>query len=887
MMSPTEISVSGPWTRYASALADWTLTRVAMRRDVYVEANYQGKITKRALVDTTLLRAHFTGQISVALHLISPESRCRSVGIDIDAHRDGASATANAEAALDAQAAFRERKLDSTIFASDGNGGFHVRAFFSQDVHSRIAHALASDIAATVRRPGVAVEAFPSQAKVDPASCPYGSALRLPGRHPVTGFWTEIGPPEIAIRGELVARSILEIRGSDPSTIIRQYGDLLKGGMRRQFTGGFRYDGKPTVDTVRDALAFLPMEWRSTYGGGGGKEPGWIGVGMALHDWDQNLGLDLWHEFSCRDPSYKPQELDRKWKSFHGGRGFTMGTIFYYASRGGWTAPWFQRQVAAAKAEAVAVIRSSVAEGNGSSNGQTETAIPEGHVGRGRPKQEVPLVNLDPGPVGLVEPRIESVDESPMGLDGGAFQAALDDQELNARLANLPLDAIGNGVRFAMRNGKRAKYCPAWKSWLAWDGHRWKKDDTEFVRRWAHETVRAILHEAATVDVDRFKHLAKWAVKSAATWMVDSMLKESAAIPGMTIQPEDLNRSPWTFNFLNGTVDLKTGELRAHDPDDMITQLCPLDYDPDARCPLWTSTLDVFFHREIVKRKLDLIAYWKRLCGYAMIGLVRDNILPVAYGTGSNGKSTILGTLLKVFGPDYGYKSPQSMLMASRYERHPTELASIFGKRLVVAIETQEGQKLNESLVKELTGNDVMTARRMREDPWSFQPTHTMILATNHKPTIRGADKAIWRRIKLIPFSVSLDDDKADKTVPERLENELQGIATWCVQGCLDYQAYGLEQPGEVENLTKEYQVSEDVIAQFIQDTCVVGPNYFVKVNALYAAYREWCEREGECSEKLASRRSIISKITERGFRRYHSNGTTLDGIGLRPETST
>lgn len=887
MMPQTEISVAGPWARYASALADWTLTRVAMRTDVYVEANYQGKITRRALVNTTLLRAHYTGQVSVALHLISPESRCRSVGIDIDAHRDDSSPDANADAALDAQAAFRERKLDSTIFASDGHGGFHVRAFFNQDVHSRIAHALASDIAATVRRPGVAVEAFPSQAKIDAAHCPYGSALRLPGRHPITGFWTEIGPPSIAIRGELVARSILEIRGSDPSTIVRQYQDAMKPGPQKMFTGGFRHNGKPDTDTVRDALAHLPLEWRATYGGGGGKEPGWIGVGMALHDWDQIAGLDLWHEFSCRDASYKPQELDRKWKSFHSGRGFTMGTIFYYASRNGWTAPWFKHQIQAAKAEAIAIITSSGANHNGDRNEHAETALPGGHAAKRDLQDGDTPENVNPAPVRPVEPRIEVVDELTRGLDQGAFQSILDAQELNARLANLPLDSIGNGVRFASRNSDRVRYCSVWKSWLAWDGARWKKDHMELVRRWAHESVRAILHEASTVDVDRFKYLAKWAIKSASSWMIDSMLKEAAAIPGMTVQPEDLNKDPWVFNFANGTVDLRTGNLRPHDPKDMITQLCPLDYEPDAKCPLWLSTLSVFFHREIPKRKMDLIAYWKRLCGYAMLGIVRDNILPVAYGTGSNGKSTILGTLLKVFGPDYGYKAPQSMLMATRYERHPTEIASIFGKRLMVAIETQEGQRLNESLVKELTGNDVLTARRMREDPWSFQPTHTMILATNHKPVIRGSDKAIWRRIKLIPFSVSLDDDKADKAVPERLEAEISGIARWCVEGCLDYQAYGLEQPSEVENLTKEYQLSEDTLMQFIHDTCVTGPQYTVKTHAIYASFKQWVERAGECAEQSVSQRKLVSNLIERGFRRYHSNGTTLEGIGLRPDYST
>ena len=215
-------------------------------------------------------------------------------------------------------------------------------------------------------------------------------------------------------------------------------------------------------------------------------------------------------------------------------------------------------------------------------------------------------------------------------------------------------------------------------------------------------------------DPDRRVRIARHAQATEEARPTRSMLTLAEAEPGIPVLPADLVGDPWSFNCPNGTIDLRTGLLRPHRREDLITQLCPVEFDPEALCPLWDGTLELFFAGDA-----GMIGYFRRIVGYAMTGVIRDHILPVAYGLGANGKSTMLGTLLGVFGPDYAMKCPPDLLMARKSDGHPTERADLFGKRLVVAIESEEGRRLNEPMVKELTGGDRIRARRMREDHWS------------------------------------------------------------------------------------------------------------------------------------------------------------------------
>ena len=345
---------------------------------------------------------------------------------------------------------------------------------------------------------------------------------------------------------------------------------------------------------------------------------------------------------------------------------------------------------------------------------------------------------------------------------------------------------------------------------------------------------------------------------------------------GIPILPDQLDQHPWLFNCLNGTLDLKTGSLRPHNPADLITQLCPVEYHPDATCPLWDATLELFLPDKEVRE------FFQWLCGYALTGVVRDHILAVCYGTGSNGKSTVLGALLEVFGPDYAMKAPFDLIMVKKNEAHPTERTDLFRKRLVVTIESEEGRRLNETLVKELTGGDRIRARRMREDFWEFSPTHKFFLATNHKPPVRDTTDSTWRRIKEIPFTVKMSDDKADKTVPERLRAEYPGILAWCFRGCLEWQSSGLREPKCVTQATSEYRLQQDVLAAFLEEHTIVNPAAEVKGKDLYARYKRWAEASNlYCLSSIA----LGIKLKDRGIESRVSNGTLYKGLKLRPET--
>lgn len=445
----------------------------------------------------------------------------------------------------------------------------------------------------------------------------------------------------------------------------------------------------------------------------------------------------------------------------------------------------------------------------------------------------------------------------------------------DAELADKPRTDYGNAERMVARHGRKIRYCYPWSKWLHWDGRRWEIDANGAVHRAAKDTARKMFREASTIDdKEARKAHVGWGFTSESRARIESMLAMAMSEEGIPISPDEMDNDPWLFNCQNGTLDLRTGKLRGHRPCDRITQLCPIDFDPSAHCPLWDQTLSLFFAKDA-----ELIDYFRRLCGYALVGVIRDHVMPIAYGKGCNGKSTILNALLETFGPDYGMKCPPDMLMAKRNDSHPTERADLFRKRLVVAIESETGRRLNETMVKELTGGDPIRTRRMREDFWQFNPTHTLLMATNHKPVIRGTDEGIWRRLKLIPFTVSVKGKQDDKRMPEKLRQELPGIFAWCVRGCLEWQKEGLNEPKAVREATEGYRLEQDVLAGFLEEHTLQGTNYRVRCNELYAKYKQ--ETEGG-NEFVMSLTAFGEAMRERGIETQRSGGKWYIGVALR-----
>jgi putative DNA primase/helicase len=381
------------------------------------------------------------------------------------------------------------------------------------------------------------------------------------------------------------------------------------------------------------------------------------------------------------------------------------------------------------------------------------------------------------------------------------------------------------------------------------------------------------------------QRILRWAVECESAARINAMLDLARSEPGIPVLPEDVDRDPWLFIVANGTLDLRTGELRQHRREDLLTMLCPTPYRPDAPCPTWERFPGAVFPDDEGEPDRQLITFVQRTFGRCLTGDVSEQILPIFWGGGANGKSTLVNAVLETLGGDYAMKANADLLMASRGERHPTELAQLFGMRLVVASETHQGRRLNEALVKDLTGGEPIRARRMREDFWEFPPTHKTILITNHRPRVTGTDEGIWRRLRLVPFTATFWDPndpgkdpaqlpqshRQDKQLGQKLAAEREGILAWLVRGCRDWRRDGLTLPGQVKVATAEYRSGEDMVAQWIAECCLTGcDDYRRRASDLLANYRQWCERTGE---EPVGQKSFGEALLGRGFHCYTSNG--------------
>jgi len=424
-------------------------------------------------------------------------------------------------------------------------------------------------------------------------------------------------------------------------------------------------------------------------------------------------------------------------------------------------------------------------------------------------------------------------------------------------------------------HGRDLRYCCAWKTWLVWDGRRWRLDDTGEVERRAKETVRAIYAEAAAEpDEKRRKRLAGHATRSEAAYRIRALVQLAQTEPEISIRASDLDQGPWLLNVENGTIDLRTAEIRQHRRHDHLTKLVPAEYELGAECPLWKK----FLHR-VMDGNTALIEFLQRLSGYILTGSTRDRFLVIAHGNGANGKSTFAETLLGLLG-DYGRRTPTETLLARRHGGIPNDLARLKGARFVVAAESDQGRQLAEATIKDLTGGDTVGARFLYSEWFEFRPEFKLWLSTNHKPEIRGTDKAIWDRIRLIPFDVTIPEAEQDRGLREQLEAERPGILAWAVEGCLAWQDRGLAAPEEITAATAGYRSDMDVLGSFLADCCRTAGKERALAADLYEAYGTWCEKNGE---RPMSQRQFGMNLSERGFLRKRSNGRRYwYGLDLR-----
>ncbi|HEX5269464.1 MAG TPA: phage/plasmid primase, P4 family, partial [Gemmataceae bacterium] len=442
--------------------------------------------------------------------------------------------------------------------------------------------------------------------------------------------------------------------------------------------------------------------------------------------------------------------------------------------------------------------------------------------------------------------------------EAGHAPAAHPPAQRPAAQPDVQLSELGNARRLVAAFGHNFRHCFPWNKDLVYDGRRWCEDDTAQAERWGKAVVRLIYAEAASeADDERRKAIVSHALRSEQAKVIRATVALARSEPGVPVTPSNLDTDPWLLNVRNGTLDLRTGQLLDARRADLITKLCAANYDPEATCPLFMRFLGMIFSGDAA-----LIRYVQKLFGYALTGDTREQILTVFWGSGANGKSTLINLMLDLLGEDYAIKASRDLFMARKADSHPAQLARLFGKRLVVAVETADGERLDEALVKELTGGDPITARRMREDPWQFTPTHKAVLVTNHRPEIKGTDHAIWRRIRLVPFKVRIPDAEQDKDLLAKLRQELPGILAWCVAGCSMWQEEGLEPPEEVRAATEGYRAEQDVLGEFLAQCCDRQGELKVRASQLFSAYRSWCDR---AAEHAVSQRRFGEAMTERG----------------------
>lgn len=437
------------------------------------------------------------------------------------------------------------------------------------------------------------------------------------------------------------------------------------------------------------------------------------------------------------------------------------------------------------------------------------------------------------------------------------------------------LTDLGNGERFVASYGDRVRYVGNWDQWIVWTGTRWTQNETGEVERLAKRTAKNIYAEAALAEDDEeAKDIVRHAKSSQSRSRLDSMLKVAQSELPIPIMHESLDSDPWLLNCENGIVDLKSGELIKHDSGYLMTKTTGLEYPdgPGIESPLWADFLD-----EIFAGDYQLSGFVQRLLGMALVGQQLEHVLAIFYGSGANGKSVLVNTVQQAMG-DYGMVAAPGFLMTTRSDRHPTENADLFGKRLVILSETKDGQRLDEGLVKSTTGGDRIRARRMREDFWEFTPSHTPVVVTNHKPMVQGDDFGIWRRLRLVPFTVTIPPERQDRHLSEKLRQELPFILRWLVEGCIAWRQDGLQEPTSVMAATNEYRSDCDNLLQWLEEETIATPNAMTQASVLLKRYRDWCHINGE--EPL-SHRKFGGRLSEKFEKKPMNRGNFYLGIGV------
>lgn len=440
-----------------------------------------------------------------------------------------------------------------------------------------------------------------------------------------------------------------------------------------------------------------------------------------------------------------------------------------------------------------------------------------------------------------------------------------------------PLTDRWNGERLAQQFGDQLRYERASGRWWRWTGTRWEPDGTGFIERCAKAVAASIYDEglrAAGVG-EKADYLAH-GIKSESARGLRAMVELAKSEPGLAVGPEEFDTDPWLLNTLSGTVDLRTGACTPHRREDLLTRLCPVEFLADAPAPRWEAFLARIFEGDRA-----LVEYVQRAVGYSLTASTRAQVFFVLWGVGANGKSTLLNALAGLLG-DYSAQVPGDTLLRRRPGAPTNDLAALRGVRLARATETDRDIRLNEALVKQLTGGDAIVGRRLYSEYEEFTPVAKFWLATNHKPALSAGDSALWRRVQLVPFAVTIPEAERDDQLNEKLLAEFPGILAWAVRGAVAWNEQGLNPPAAVLGATRAYQVEADAIARFVSEATVQDPNGRAPASQILDSYRLWCDANGE---RALGVKAFKTEMLRLGFPSGRSAGGVLyRGLALLSE---
>lgn len=415
------------------------------------------------------------------------------------------------------------------------------------------------------------------------------------------------------------------------------------------------------------------------------------------------------------------------------------------------------------------------------------------------------------------------------------------------------LTESGNADRFERLYKGQFAYNVQRKKWMCWDGCRWQSEDDSLL--W-----RALNLMSKTMNPSNGDDKARnsWVRKSQTLKNQQATAGIAKSSTSFATRDEKFDSKPTLFNVMNGTIDLETCVFRKHDHKDMLTQVAPVSFDPDAKCPMWDKYLN-----RVMDGNVEVIALLRRLAGNALCGRITHHILPFLHGGGDNGKSVFVETLAALMGEDYHAAVPNGLLMKKQTPTHTTDVAGMFGKRLAISNEVHEDDAFDEEMIKRLTSGDKISARLLHENNKTREQTAKIFLSGNHYPTIKGTDNGIRRRMLVITFGVTITKDEKDPLLAKKLAaSELPGILNWALEGWKDLQANGVNAPECVQLVTKEYLDDEDSVMKFFEQCCEIHAGNFETHKDVREQYEAWCDETGR---KKVGPRKIAARLKAHG----------------------